>query len=79
MIQIRGIERARIEENVNENVNLENNNDREDDDTRIMRLRFEEVLHTLTETMIENIEERKGLMNLKKGVPKDEVDRANRI
>ena len=84
VIQIRVIEPARTEENVNENEsneeeNLENSNDREEDKTKIMTLRFEEVLHTLTATTKGNIEERERLMKLKKGVPKDEIDRANKI
>ena len=58
VIQIRVIKPARIEENVNKNEsneeeNLENSNDREDDESKIMRLRIEEVLHTLTATMKE--------------------------
>ena len=44
-----------------------------------MRLRFEEILHTLTPTTKENIEQRERLMKLKKGVSKVELDRANKI
>ena len=44
-----------------------------------MRLRFEEVLHTLTVTMKENVGKRERLMKLEKGVPKDQIDRANKI
>ena len=44
-----------------------------------MRLRFEEILHTLIATTKENIEQRERLMKLKKGVSKVEQDRANKI
>ena len=37
-----------IEENKNEEEIMENINKEEDEETRIMRSRFEEILHTLT-------------------------------
>ena len=58
-------------ENVEENENnkkkiMENINEEEDEDTRIMRLRFEEILHTLEASTKETIEGRERLMKLKK-------------
>ena len=44
-----------------------------------MRLRFEGILNSLKSTMKENMEERKRLVKLKKGVQKAEIERANRI
>ena len=53
----------------------------EDKETRFARLRFEEILHALTASTKENIEEkeREQLMELRKGVAKVEIDRVNRI
>ena len=42
---------------MNENIEVENTGE-EDDETKIMRLRFERTLHTLTPTTKENIEQR---------------------
>ena len=58
-------------ENVEENENnkekiMENINEEEDEDTRIMRLRFEEILHTLEASTKETIEGRQRQMKLKK-------------
>ena len=51
MIDIRAIEPVRRQKNVEENENqeeiIENINEEEDEETRIMRLRFEEILQTL--------------------------------
>ena len=63
VIQIRAIEPVRIEENVEDNENneeeiMENINKDEDKEIRIMKLRFEEILHSLTASTKENIEER---------------------
>ena len=44
-----------------------------------MRLRFEEILHTLGASTSENIERRKRLMKLKEGVAKAEIGRGNKI
>ena len=79
-IQIEDVEAAKGEENGEENENIEvENTGEEDDETKIMRLRFEEILHTLIATTKENIEQRERLMKLKKGVSKVELDRANKI
>ena len=56
-----------------------NINEEEDEATRIMRLRYGEILQTLKASTKENIEGRKRLMELKKGVAKGKIDRANRI
>ena len=70
-IQIEDVEAARGEENGDENENIEvENTGEEDDETKITRLRFEEILHTLTPTTKGNIEQRERLMKLKKGVSK---------
>ena len=58
---------------------MENINKYEDEVTRIMRLRFEEVLLTVTAFTKENIKEKGRLMKLKKGVAKTEIDRTNKI
>ena len=79
------IEQERAEETGEANENAESRNfepfneEEEDDDTRIMRLRFEEIFNTLTSTTNENIEQRERLLKIKKGISKDEVDRANKI
>ena len=79
-IQIEDVEAARGEENGDENENIEvENTGEEDDETKITRLRFEEILHTLTPTTKENIEQRERLMKLKKEVSKVQLDRANKI
>ena len=85
-INIRTTEPVRSQENIDENENneeeiLENINEVEEKDveTRIMRLRFEELLKTLKASTKENIEGREGLMELKKGVAKAEIERANKI
>ena len=54
-------------------------NEEEDEATRIMRLRYGEILQTLKASTKENIEGRKRLMELKKGVAKGKIDRAKRI
>ena len=86
LINIRTTEPVRSQENIDENENneeeiLENINEVEEKDveTRIMRLRFEELLKTLKASTKENIEGREGLMELKKGVAKAEIERANKI
>ena len=58
---------------------MENINEEEDGEIKIMRLRFEEVLHTLKASTKENTEGRERLMKLKKGVAKAEIGRANKI
>ena len=58
---------------------MENINKEEDEVTRIVRLRFEEVLHTVTVFTKENIKEKERLIKLKKGVAKTEIDRTNKI
>ena len=75
---------VRSQENVEEDENneeeiMENINEEEDEETRIMRLRFEEILHTLKASTKENIEGRERLMKLKKAVAKAEIARANKI
>ena len=62
----------------NENGN-ENEGEPEDEETREMKLRFEDIFNSLKSTMKENMEERERLAKLKKGVPKAEIERANRI
>ena len=57
---------------------LENENE-EDENTRILRMRFEDVSATLTPTMKENIADRERLVKLKKAVPKSEIDLANKV
>ena len=71
LIQIRAIEQVRIQEKVEGNENnkeeiMENINKEEDEITRIMKLRFEEVRHTVTAFTKENIKEKERLMKLKK-------------
>ena len=51
----------------------------EDEETRIMRLRFEGILHILKASTKKNIEVRERLVKLKKGVAKAEIGRANKI
>ena len=52
-----------------------NEGEPEDEETREMRLRFEDILNSLKSTMKENMEEREQLAKLKKGVPKAEIER----
>ena len=83
MIQIRAIEQVRIHEKVEENKNndeeiKENINEEEDEEIRIIRLRFEEDLDTVTAFTKENIKEKELLMKLKKVVAKAEIDRTNK-
>ena len=40
---------------------MKNINKEKNEETRIMRLRFEEILHTLTATTNENFEERESI------------------
>ena len=70
------IEERNEEDNQGEN---ENTDEVEDEDTGLMRLRFEEILNALTASTKESIVERDRLMKLKKGVAKAEIDRANKI
>ena len=84
MIQIRAIEQVRIHEKVEENEGneeeiKENINEEEDEEIRIIRLRFEKDLHTVTAFTKENIKEKVLLMKLKKVVAKTEIDRTNKI
>ena len=84
MIQIRAIEQVRIHEKVEENEGneeeiKENINEEEDEEIRIIRLRFEKDLHTVTAFTKENIKEKELLMKLKKVVAKTEIDRINKI
>ena len=69
-IDIRATEPVRSQENVEENENeeeiIENINEEEEEETRIMRLRFEKILQTLKASTKENIEGRERLMKLKK-------------
>ena len=69
-INIRAIEPVISQENAEENENeeeiIENINEEEEEETRIMRLRFEEILQTLKASTKENIEGRERLMKLKK-------------
>ena len=58
---------------------MENINEEEDEETKIMRFRFEEILHTRKASTKENIEGRERLMKLKKGVAKTEMSRVNKI
>ena len=52
-------------------------NEERDKETRIMRLRFEEILQPLIASTKENTEGKEHLVKLKKGVVKTEIDRAN--
>ena len=82
-INIRAIEPVRSQENAEENENeeeiIENINEEEEEETRIMRLRFEEILQTLKISTKKNTEGMERLMKLKKGVAKVEIDRAKKI
>ena len=63
VIQVRAIEPCVIPENVVEDENneeeiMENVNEEENEETRIMRLKCEQIFHTLTASIKESIEER---------------------
>ena len=63
------MEPIRTQENVernekNEERIMKNINKEEDEESKIMRLKFEEILHTLTASAKENIEERERLRKL---------------
>ena len=58
---------------------MENINEEEEEETRIMRLRFGEILQTLKAYTKENIQGRECLMKLKKEVAKAEIEGANKI
>ena len=63
VIQVRTIEPCIISENVVEDENneeeiMENVNEEENEETRIMRLKCEQIFHTLTASTKESIEER---------------------
>ena len=82
-IHIRAIEPVRSQENVEKNGNckeemMENINEEEDGEIRIMRLMFEDILLTLKASTKENVEGRDCLMKLKKGVAKAEIARGNK-
>ena len=51
----------------------------EDVETREIRLRFEDVLKALKPTTNERLEKREPLIKLKRGVGKEEIERANKI
>ena len=75
-IDIRAIEPVRSQENVEENENekeiIENINGEEEEETRIVRLRFDKILQTLKVSTKENIEERERLMKQKKRISKSQ-------
>ena len=58
---------------------MENINEEEEEETRIMRLRFGEILQTLKAYTKENIQWRECLMKLKKEVAEAEIEGANKI
>ena len=70
VIDIRATEPVRSEENVKEKENeeeiIENINKEEEEETRIMGLRFEKILQTLKASTKENTEGRERLMKQKK-------------
>ena len=76
------IENAKVDGNVgegeNNKENLENENEG-DENTRVLRMRFEDVLATLTPTTKENIADRERLVKLKIAVPKNEIGLANKV
>ena len=83
-INIRDIEPVRSQENAEENENneeeiMENISKEEEEEARLMQLRFEETLQTLKASTKENTEARELLMKLKKRVAKAQIDRANKI
>ena len=74
-MQITAIEKVVTQENFEENENNEeeimfNIKEKEDGGTKIMGLRFEAILHSLTASTKQNIEKRERLMELKKGLAK---------
>ena len=76
------IENAEVDGNVGEGENNEENLEKEneeDENIRILRMRFEDVLATLTPTTKENIADKERLVKLKKGVPKNKIDLANKV
>ena len=82
---IKTIEPVRSQENFKENENNEEESmesikkEVKDEETRIMRLRFEGILHILKASTKKNIEVRKRLVKLKIGVAKAEIGRPNKI
>ena len=83
-IDIRAIEPVISQKNVENNENneeeiMENIKEEKDEETRIMRLRFEEMLQTLKTSTKENIEGREPLIKLTKEVAKPEIGRAKKI
>ena len=65
MIQIRVSQSVSVQENVEENENnkeeiMENTNEEKVEETRIMRLRFEQIKHNVLASTKENIEDRRG-------------------
>ena len=83
-INIRDIEPVRSQENAEENENneeeiMENISKEEEEEARLMQLRFEETLQTLKASTKENTEARELLMKLKKRVAKAQIDRAKKI
>ena len=75
MIQVRALELVRTEENFEENDNNKQGmmkNINEEEDTRIMKLRFEKILHTRTasEKKVDRVADK-----LKKGAAKIEIDK----
>ena len=74
-MQITAIEKVVTQENFEENENNEeeimfNIKEKEDEGSKIMGLRFEAILHSLTASTKQNIEKRERLMELKKGLAK---------
>ena len=51
----------------------------EDEGTRFMRMRSEEILQAIKASTKENIKGEERLMKLEKGVAKADIDRANKI
>ena len=77
MIQVRALELVRTEENFEENDNNKQEitkNISEEEGTRIMKLRFEKILHTRTasEKKIDRVADK-----LEKGAAKIEIDKEN--
>ena len=85
MSHVKTIEPVRSQEDFKENENNAKESmesikkEEEDKETRIMRLRFEGILHILKASIKKNIEVREHLVKLKKGVAKAEIGRANKI
>lgn len=77
MIQVRALELVRTEENFEENDNNKQGitkNISEEEGTRIMKLRFEKILHTRTasEKKVDRVADK-----LEKGAAKIEIDKEN--